>query len=1698
MKTTRIPFLLLMAATLAGSLNVSHAINTDGSVTYSMTTQNYNASYDPNNVCAVWVVDSNGNFVKTLCRHAGTRIQYLLKWIASRGSYTVVDGVTSATLTSQPQTHTVTWDCRGTNGLVVADGTYYFRGEYTSNNGQGPFLSNGCAFVKGTSAVSTNFPNVSNASGQFTGMSLTYTPKADIAVSSILPCCGMINTNITLQIAVTNRTLNPATFSVAVSNITANTLIGTQPVTALQGNSATNLLVNWNTTGLLSGVYTIRAVASTIANETVVTNNVLSSDITLSPSSASDIEITAVSPSSGLLEALVPVTVTITNTTPTATGPFLVVLTNLTGGAVSSYSNSWQVSSGTDDAEEPVSTHSVNTISSDLELVIDATNQIVGVRFTPLDIPNNANVTAAHIQFVGDSGSVININPIALTIRGQASDNAATFSTTVSNISARPATSASVSWSPPNWIANDASTNAKTPDLKSVVQEIVSRPGWTTGSAMAFIISGTGGRNAWSYNGSAPNAPRLTVQWTTSSPLIATQMVANLAGQASTNVVLVWNTAGLTSGVYQVQAVAGTVPGEVHIADNTMVHDIALRPAFHNLAVASIQISPMVPPNVVTNVVVSITNAGDFAESFSHTLRDITATPNTIGSSAISALPANSRTNLVYAWNTATNASFSLGFHTLEAGIAPVPLETSLADNTNRLQVAVVTGLATNTLVSKTAAWKYLDKGLDISRAPWPLETYYDGFWSSGAAPLGYGLSNIATPIGFGDAPSNRYLTSYFRHSFTMDFTPISLTGRLMRTHGAVLYLNGVEIARQNMPPGPVNYGSLASNTVSGASATNYFAFAVPTEAIRVGHNLLAAELHLFAPTNTTAGFSLELTSVTPAIPLLPSVATTALDPEGAVLSGDRLSFYVQLLNTGNTATPSLLLLKDSTTGAVLATQTIGVLAPGESTLVHMVWPTFGALTGSGTVLACTVIGNITNLAGAVTAPVTIVAPDFTPHQANAAGSIGGRCSAVAVAGSTIYLGCGSTLEAWNATVPASPTRIGMIRLPGLIEDLAASNNWVYAATGVEGVQIVDASMPTQLTHRATFDTSGFARRIALEGNLLYVADAVSGVRVLNVTTPNAPTLAGAYHTTGPAQTVTPTPPRLLVLDVQRGLQNLHAANPAAMSVTGSLSRVSAGLALTAVSGAALAAAANGGLFRISTANPAAPTITTNTLLPSAGRSLATSGAALYVAAGTAGLVTLDAATLAQQSAVAVGDEAYDVAVAGGTLYVAAGFAGCRSFDITSPLSPSPLAVYNTGARVVDAAASGSTLVAAADEGGLQIHRLQDLSLPTRLAAVTSLTNSRCVEVAYPLAYVGDGLYGLKIFNIANPAVPVLVGVYPAAGLSHIRRIALSGSRAVLTDGRVLELISVAAPSTPTRLATVTNVPGSFVFDVTALSNQVYAACGHAGVRIYGLDNGLALDGTYGTPGPATGISKASNLLYVACGPYGWQTLSLAANPASPTLLHDAATGMAMSAAAAGPLLYLSDGARQGGALNVSAPLTPMAVTNFPNLTQALRIRAAKGLMITAEDEAGLSILNASPGDINLSGIPDTWEQQIADASIATNGSIRSVLDVDPLAIGPNGYPYYQSYLAGLSPTDPNSVLAITTANPSQAGGGTFVVQWQSVPGIKYVVHKSTNLLEAAAGFIPISPIITATTTLTSYTNTVNTANAFFMVITTP
>jgi hypothetical protein len=176
-----------------------------------------------------------------------------------------------------------------------------------------------------------------------------------------------------------------------------------------------------------------------------------------------------------------------------------------------------RVGSSTDDAEQNAGTGAVNASDADLELTADgATQQVVGVRFFDLDIPKGATVTNAYIEFTPRTGQTVSTGSPTISIKAQDADNAATFATSPNDVSSRPVTSASVSWTPAAWTAG---TPGQTPDLSSLVQAVVNRTGWAGGNSMAFVMSGAAANNfrrAWTIDGNGvATAPRLVVQYST-------------------------------------------------------------------------------------------------------------------------------------------------------------------------------------------------------------------------------------------------------------------------------------------------------------------------------------------------------------------------------------------------------------------------------------------------------------------------------------------------------------------------------------------------------------------------------------------------------------------------------------------------------------------------------------------------------------------------------------------------------------------------------------------------------------------------------------------------------------------------------------------------------------------------------------------------------------------------------------------------------------------------------------------------------------------------------------------------------------------------------------------------------------------------------------------------------------------------------
>lgn len=200
---------------------------------------------------------------------------------------------------------------------------------------------------------------------------------------------------------------------------------------------------------------------------------------------------------------------------------FLLVILSLSALKVSSQSFFFQqnILSSSDDAEEKFDGSYVTTSNSDIEMMYDSWNsqglQTVGLRFDNVVIPANVTIIDAYIQFTADASTS---GSMTVTIVGEDIANSSTFANTANNISGRITTSSSVLWNPLAWTNNLSGLNEKTPDLTTIVSEVMTSNGWQSGNPITFILTGTGNaidyRKADSFDKSASQSAKLIIQYT--------------------------------------------------------------------------------------------------------------------------------------------------------------------------------------------------------------------------------------------------------------------------------------------------------------------------------------------------------------------------------------------------------------------------------------------------------------------------------------------------------------------------------------------------------------------------------------------------------------------------------------------------------------------------------------------------------------------------------------------------------------------------------------------------------------------------------------------------------------------------------------------------------------------------------------------------------------------------------------------------------------------------------------------------------------------------------------------------------------------------------------------------------------------------------------------------------------------------------
>jgi hypothetical protein len=171
---------------------------------------------------------------------------------------------------------------------------------------------------------------------------------------------------------------------------------------------------------------------------------------------------------------------------------------------------------------------------------------------------------------------------------------------------------------------------------------------------------------------------------------------------------------------------------------------------------------------------------------------------------------------------------------------------------------------AETVLIPAGSVWKYLDNGTDQG-VLWRGTNFSDASWTAGPAELGYGDASEgrpeATVVSYGGNASAKYITTYFRHEFDVPDASIhsTLKLRVIRDDGVVVYLNGQEIWRNNLPGGTITYQTLASTPLGGTDEYSFVEAIVPPSGLQSGRNVIAAEIHQSNATSTDISFDLEL-----------------------------------------------------------------------------------------------------------------------------------------------------------------------------------------------------------------------------------------------------------------------------------------------------------------------------------------------------------------------------------------------------------------------------------------------------------------------------------------------------------------------------------------------------------------------------------------------------------------------------------------------------------------------------------------------------------------------------------------------------------------------------------------------------------------------------------------------------------------------
>ncbi len=557
---------------------------------------------------------------------------------------------------------------------------------------------------------------------------------------------------------------------------------------------------------------------------------------------------------------------------------------------------STRVNSAFDDIEEwlpganqTATPGAIDWNSSDLEFGNENRNndpQLVGLRFTNINIPKNSVIQNAYIQFTVDATSK-NTDPCYAVIRYEPNDNPSTFDSVMYHLTNRTKSSDSVYWTVggSTWsTVGSAGPDQRTPNLKSLVQQIVSRNGWQSGNAMAFFLTGSGTREVESFDGDAPKAAQLVIEYipvTTYSKRINNafddleEWIAGPPTQTKTVGDIDWNSSDLEFGyesTTQDPQMVGLRFNNLDIPQNASIRNAYIQFTVDATSKNAdpcnvvIRYEPVANSSALDSNKFHLTNRSKSTDSVYWAVGGSGWT--TVGSAGpdqrtpdLTALISKVVSDANWAKGNAITF-FLTGSGTREvesfdgdAPKAPMLVVEYLGGTSGGNSNPNFTPLAiTNFPVSNGQSWYFWDKS-NKPASNWTDTLNNDTLWKSGKAPIGYGDAHWVSKTD--SALTTLYVRKIVNVS-SVNALSDTLELNLTCDDGALIYINGTQVLRRNLPTGTIDSNTLATRAVEGMNELVKYSYDVPKSALRNGKNVIAAEIHNIQ-NKSDLGFDMEL-----------------------------------------------------------------------------------------------------------------------------------------------------------------------------------------------------------------------------------------------------------------------------------------------------------------------------------------------------------------------------------------------------------------------------------------------------------------------------------------------------------------------------------------------------------------------------------------------------------------------------------------------------------------------------------------------------------------------------------------------------------------------------------------------------------------------------------------------------------------------